>query len=162
MSNIDSTRLKELFQYDPNTGNFTWLHNAGKRVKAGQIAGCLHKNGYIQIGIDKKVHLAHRLVWLYVYGEYPKNQIDHRNGIRSDNRVANLRDATSAENCQNLLRARGSSGLLGAHFQKTRNRWSSSIKLNGTKTHLGYFKTAEDAHVAYLNAKRALHPFNNL
>jgi len=162
MSNINSTDLKKLLKYDPETGVFTWLTNPSKRIKAGQQAGSLHHKGYIQIGINKTLYLAHRLAWFYYYGNLPNQTIDHINGIKTDNRISNLRDISSSGNCQNLLRSRGSSGLIGAHFQKSRNRWSSSIKLNGVRTHLGYFKTAEEAHTAYIAAKRSMHPFNTL
>ena len=162
MSKIDSTRLKELLQYNPSTGNFTWIANMGKRVKAGQVAGCIHHMGYVVIYKDKKSYLAHRLAWLYVYGEYPTNNIDHINGIRSDNRIENLRDATQAENCQNIHKVRCSSGLMGAYFDKTRSRWYSAIKLNGKSKLLGHFKTAKDAHQVYISAKRLMHPFGNL
>ena len=144
------------------TGIFTWLVSTGNRTKIGQQAGCLHHKGYVQITINKKIYLAHRLAWLYVHGSFPNQTIDHINGIKNDNRIFNLRDVSQSDNCQNLLRARGSSGLIGAHYDKFRNRWSSSIKLNGVRTHLGYFKTAEDAHAAYVLAKRSMHPFSTL
>lgn len=162
MSNINSTDLKQLLKYDSETGSFTWLVSPSKRIKAGSLAGSLHHKGYIQIRINKKNYLAHRLAWLYHYGTLPNKTIDHINGEKNDNRITNLRDISQSDNCQNLLRSRGSSGLIGAHFQKLRNRWSSSIKLNGIKTHLGYFKTAEEAHTAYLAAKRSMHPSNTL
>lgn len=162
MSNINSTDLKQLLKYDFETGAFTWLVSPSKPIKAGSLAGSLHHKGYIQICINKKNYLAHRLAWLYYYGTLPNKTIDHINGKKNDNRITNLRDISQSNNCQNLLRSRGSSGLIGAHFQKLRNRWSSSIKLNGIKTHLGYFKTAEEANTAYLAAKRSMHPFNTL
>jgi hypothetical protein len=163
MSRIDSTRLKQLFTYDEEYGYFYWRVDRGHTTKAGDIAGCLHHNGYVVITIEKRQYQAHRLVWLYVHGKYPDAQIDHINNIRSDNRITNLRQATQAENCQNLKKSRGSSGFLGVSLDSTRgNRWGASIKTNGKKHHLGWFKTAEQAHEAYLLAKRTMHPFGTL
>jgi len=163
MSTIDFTRLKEIFTYDEEFGRFHWKQNQGRRIKAGDVAGCVHHNGYIVIGINKKQYQAHRLVWLYVHGTFPKYNIDHINGLRSDNRILNLREATQAENCQNLKKSRGLSGLLGASIDTQRqNRWKASIKLKGKNYHLGWFKTPEAAHEAYLLAKRSIHPFGTL
>lgn len=163
MSELNSTRLKEILEYNPDTGVFTWLKNMGRRIKAGQTTGCLHQAGYVQIGIERKIYLAHRLAWLYVYETWPKESIDHINNIRSDNRILNLREANQAENCQNLKKSRGASGFLGVTIDSARgNRWKSSIKTNGKNYHLGWFKTAEQAHEAYLFAKRAMHPFGTL
>ena len=163
MSKIDSTRLKDFLTYDPKSGQFYWKINRGYHIKVGDVAGCLHHNGYIVISIEKQQHQAHRLAWLYVYGEYPKHYIDHINGIRSDNKIQNLRDATQAENCQNLKKPRGQSGFLGVSIDTFRkNRWKSSIKLNGKNIHLGWFKTPEEASQAYIQAKRQFHPFNTL
>lgn len=163
MSQIDSTQLKECLTYDEEFGCFYWRHNRGRRVKAGDVAGCLHHKGYVVITIGKKQYQAHRLAWLYVHGKYPEAQIDHINNVRSDNRISNLRQATQAQNCQNLRKSRGSSGFLGVSFDSTRgNRWNASIKLDGKKYHLGWFKTAEQAHQAYLYAKRNLHPYGSI
>lgn len=163
MSKIDSTRLKELLTYDEEFGCFYWRQNRGRRIKAGDVAGCIHRNGYIVIVIDKKQYQAHRLAWLYVYGVFPKNSIDHINGWRADNRIFNLREATQAENCQNLKKSRGLSGFLGVSIDtQRRNRWKASIKLGGKSHHIGWFKTPEAAHEAYLLAKRNMHPFGTL
>ena len=163
MSKIDSTRLKDFLTYDLQSGKFYWKTNRGYHIKVGDVAGCLHHSGYIVIAIEKQQYQAHRLAWLYVHGEYPKNHIDHINGIRSDNRIENLRDAIQSENCQNLKKSRGLSGLLGASIDPVRkNRWKSSIKLNGKNIYLGWFKTPKEAHQAYIQAKRQLHPFGTL
>lgn len=163
MSKIDSTRLKEILTYDNESGCFHWRQNRGHRIKIGDVAGCVHHTGYIVISIDKKQYQAHRLVWLYVYGSFPKNNIDHINGCRSDNRISNLRDATQSENCQNLKKSRGLSGFLGVSIDtQRRNRWKASIKVNGKNHHIGWFKTPDAAHKAYLLIKRKIHPFGTL
>jgi citrate synthase len=163
MSKIDSTRLKQLLTYDEEYGSFYWRVDRGHTTKAGDVAGCLHHNGYVVITIEKKQYQAHRLVWLYVHGKYPDAQIDHINNIKSDNRITNLRQATQAENCQNIKKSRGASGYLGVSIDSARgNRWKSSIRVNGKTHHLGWFKTPEQAHEAYLLAKRAMHPFGTL
>jgi hypothetical protein len=114
------------------------------------------------ISIDGKYQLAHRLAWMMVTGSEPNDDIDHVNGIRSDNRFANLRTATRGENMQNERAARSSnksSGLLGVSWSKAAGKWAAGIKLNGKKRHLGLFTDQQAAHEAYLVAKRDLHPF---
>ena len=115
MSDLTAERLREVLDYGPDTGVFTWKIRTNSRVKVGDVAGALRPDGYIQISIDGRLHRAHRLAWLYVTGESPPDQIDHINGVRDDNRIANLRLATSAENKQNLRRAksRNKTGFLG-------------------------------------------------
>lgn len=163
MSSLNSTRLKELLQYNHDTGVFTWIDNRGTRFKAGSEAGCLTSHGYVQIRIDAKSYAAHRLVWLYMYGSFPDCSIDHIDGDKTNNARANLRLATQAENCQNLKKSRGSSGYLGVTKDSQRsNRWKASIKLHGKTTHLGWYKTPQEAHQAYVEAKRKMHPFGTL
>ncbi len=103
-------RLRELLHYDPETGVFTRLTKTGSRWLAGQIATpTMDSNGYAQLFVAGKKRAAHRLAWLYVYGTYPLGQVDHINGIQTDNRIANLRDTTPSENCQNKHGARSDS-----------------------------------------------------
>lgn len=163
MNVIDCTELKKILNYDSQTGVFTWISDMGRRVKAGQIAGCLHHSGYLQIRYNQKSYLAHRLAWLYVHGEWPKKHLDHINGIKSQNNIDNLRQVSHAENTQNLKSSRGTTGFLGVSIDTARkNRWSAKIKLNGKSKHLGWFKTPEEAHQAYVTAKRQLHPFGTI
>jgi hypothetical protein len=115
----------------------------------------------MRISLDNIYYRAHRLAWLYVHDVWPDDQIDHINGCRDDNRIANLREVTNAQNMQNLHRphSRNTSGYLGVHFVRERNRWGAQIRDNGRKRNLGHFATAEEASAAYLAAKRELHPF---
>ncbi len=152
--------LRELLSYDPMTGQLTWLVNRG-RVHVGEIAGSLDSRGYRVITIDGKNYKAHRLAWLYVNGAWPADRIDHQNGVPDDNRIANLREATDAENGQNRTKqANNKSGFLGVSWHKPSGQWVAQIMLDGRKSHLGYFPTPEAAYAAYLTAKSQLHTFN--
>lgn len=109
--------------------------------------------------IDGGRYPTHRLVWLYHHGVMPSGHIDHINGDPDDNRIENLRDVSVMVNRQNIKRAYKSKrrGLLGAHFNKASGKWAAAICVNYKQIHLGFFATAEDAHAAYLAAKRRLH-----
>lgn len=157
---LTAERLRELLSYDPETGVFTW-RVGGHGRRSGDVAGCDNGAGYVKIIIDGRNRLAHRLAWLYTHGRWPECFIDHRNGDRADNRIANLRECSPAQNQHNRHRAdRGSaSGLIGAHRQPHSRRWRATIKAGGKHRHIGTFDTPEAAHAAYLQAKRELHPF---
>jgi len=151
--------LKELLHYDPDTGIFTWKVSKGAS-RAGAVAGFLNK-GYSRIRIDGNYYSSHRLAWLYVNNIWPDDQIDHINGIKLDNRICNLRMATNAENQQNyhLPKANNKSGFLGVSLHKPSKKFMATIRINGIKKNLGYFSSAEEAHDAYLEAKRKHHKF---
>lgn len=159
MTELTQSRLKELLHYDPETGVFVWRIPRGS-AKTGDVAGCPHPEGYRKIMIDRKIYLAHRLAWLYVHGAWPKDEIDHRNGVRADNRFTNLREATRAENGQNLkIRADNTSGFIGVSWYKPARKWQAHINLAGRNKNLGCFDTPEAAHAAYLAAKAEHHTF---
>lgn len=155
---LTATRLRELLSYDPETGDFTRLvGRSGPRSRAGDVAGCENGQGYIRIYVDGIGYKAHRLAWLYVYGEMPP-ELDHINGNRSDNRIANLRSVTRAQNKMNCRTYKNcTSGLKGATFNKRAQKWKAQIQRDGKKVGLGYFETAEAAHEAYAVAANALH-----
>lgn len=159
-TSLTAERLRELLNYDPETGIFRWRVNRGN-IKAGTVTGCLCKRrGYLLIGIDGIVHLAHRLAWLWMTGEWPSEQVDHRNGVRNDNRFANLREATHTENCHNLGKSKlNKSGYTGVFYWATRDVFIARIGLGGRSLFLGYFDTAEKARDVRLAAKARLHPF---
>jgi hypothetical protein len=156
--------LKSILSYDPETGLFLWKMSKSNRIKIGDNSGYVTNTGYICIKINSKKYLAHRLVWLYMYGYMPKNDVDHINGIRNDNILLNLREATRSENLQNLKTHHSDNkiGLLGVCFHKRIKKFHAQIKLNYKNNSLGYFDTPEKAHQAYLDAKRKLHEFGTL
>jgi hypothetical protein len=159
---ITVDELKNLLDYCPESGIFRWKVS-NKNVKLGQVAGC-STDGRILIGINKSLYKAHRLAWLYVYGELPDLQIDHIDGNEANNRIANLRLATNAENGQNKKKARRDSqtGLIGVTLHKRSGLFRATIQVEGKRQSLGYYKTAEEAHQAYLKKKREIHKFNTL
>jgi hypothetical protein len=118
---ITQERLKEVLQYDPLAGHFTRLvrSSGGRKCRVGDIAGRTKPGGYISIKIDRKEYYAHRLAWLYVYGKFPDNEIDHINGMPSDNRLLNLRDVERKENRKNQkISNRNKSGIIGVDIHQ--------------------------------------------
>jgi len=154
-------RVKLLLNYDPATGVFRWKA-ARRKDKAGKIAGSDNGKGYIQITIDGVRYAAHRLAWLYVFGRWPADEIDHIDGCRAHNAISNLREADRFLNNQNVSRARinNSTGMLGV--TRRRNKYIAQIHAFGKNHHLGYFDTAEAAHDAYMKAKSRMHLTNNI
>ena len=158
---LTQEKVKELFHYEPDTGNLVWRFDRCANKVAGKIAGSLN-NGYFRIRIDGKGYFAHRIIWLYVYGAWPANDIDHINGIKTDNRIFNLREATKSQNGQNQRKpqSHNTSGYLGVSAYK--GKWKATIKLSGNNLFIGYYNTPEAAYAAYLSKKRELHPFGTL
>ena len=162
-ANLTAQRLRELLSYNPTTGLFTRLTTSGRgpRCRAfavlGDRANC--GAGYCQIMIDGKQHYAHRLAWLHIHGEWPSHHIDHIDGNQMNNRISNLRDAPRAINAQNQKTAQRSnrSGFLGVSKHKC-GRFVAGVWVGGKSKYLGIFDTPEEAHEAYLEAKRAIHP----
>lgn len=159
MPNLTQARLQELLQYDPDTGEFTRRRRPSNHIEPGQRAGWDHKDGYRCIKVDGSCYLAHRLVWLYVHGHWPADQLDHINGRRSDNRISNLRECTNAENQQNRKRgANNSSGYVGVRLS-VYGTWLAFIRKDGKQRHLGTFSTKAEAIAARREAKAQLHRF---
>ena len=150
---VTQKELKELFHYCADTGIFTRLTQSSYRVKIGDIAGYLHHDGYRVIKIKGRGYGAHRLAWLYVYGDWPKDQIDHVNHIRDDNRIANLRDVTNRENSKNsLLHKNNTSDVSGVHWDKRSSKWRATIQTAIKSVHLGLFADKFEAICARLSA----------
>ena len=158
-ANLTAARLRELLDYDPASGKLTRAAPAGGQ-KVGDEAGSVTRRGYRLVNIAGHRVMAHRLAWLHAYGEWPSDVIDHINGDKLDNRIANLRNVTQGVNLQNLRRARvdSQSGLLGVHFDKSRGKWSADLRVGSKRLRLGRFDSAEAAATAYLEAKRIHHP----
>lgn len=142
-------QLKMLLEYFPEIGEFRWKIQKGSRALVGSIAGTLCKDkGYIRIDVLGKQYPAHRLAWLYMTGEWPKNHIDHKNLSKVDNRWINLREATPSENKANSkIRPDNTSGFKGV--SKFGKKWKAQCSANGIHTYLGLFDTPELASLAY-------------
>ena len=149
-------RLRELLRYEPETGDFYFIVKKG-RLCPGDLAGCRNRRGYKTIGIDQVAFLAHRLAFLYMLGSAPP-EIDHIDGNPSNNRWCNLREATCSQNHANTRRqSNNTSGYKGVSFDKRKRLWRADIKLNGRQYFVGYFRTPEEAHRAYLRKAVELH-----
>ena len=155
---LTQARLKEVLEYDPETGLFRWRSYRCGRALAGAVCGTDNGRGYLTIHIDLVHYKAHRLAWLYVHGRWPTHLIDHINGVKGDNRIANLREADDAVNSQNQRRAQSHNkcGFLGVHKRES-GRFRASIRVNWKLINIGTFDTPEAAHAAYVEAKRKLH-----
>lgn len=137
--------LNELFTYNPDTGLIYWKAKGKGRIKKKE-AGTLLYSGYIGVCIGPKRIQAHRLAWALFYGKEPKDQIDHINGIKTDNRICNLREATNAQNGKNLsLSKANKSGHKGVCFESFTNKWKAYIRVNRKMINLGRFEKLEDA-----------------
>jgi hypothetical protein len=150
--------LKEILEYNPESGIFTWKVSTTNLIKIGEIAGKPRADGYCRIRIFNKLQYNHRLAWLYTYGELPIGYIDHIDGNPSNNRISNLRNATNYENQYNQAkRKNNTSGFKGVSWDKSMKKWSAYITKNCKKVHLGYFTTPEEASQAYEEVAREYH-----
>jgi hypothetical protein len=155
MTDFTQSRLKELLIYDETTGLFTWIKNSGRKKLVGTTAGSANDAGYVYIGIDGRVYLAHRLAWLYMMGLWPDPEIDHKDTNPTNNRWKNIRESTSRANKENRRKPINESGYLGVY--PCNDRFKACIKHDRRQIHLGMFDTPELAHAAYLTAKRKIH-----
>lgn len=155
---LTHSRVKELVHYDPEKGVFTWAAKR-PRCRPGDVAGSLMTVGYVVVMLDGRKVYGHRLAWFYVHGVWPRGVVDHKNHVKHDNRIDNLRDATVTVNLQNRVipLAGSKTGVLGASTCKG-GRFRATIKINKKFCHLGVFDTPEEAGAAYLSAKKAHHP----
>jgi hypothetical protein len=155
---LSAERLRELFDYDPEVGDFVRkVTRKGRRARIGAIAGADTGQGYIAISIGDYLYKSHRLAFLYMLGRWPLDEVDHINGVRNDNRWRNLREVTSAQNTHNQRAAHrnNSTGYLGVKFYG--GSYRAAINFRGRRTYIGSFDTGEAAHAAYVKAKQELH-----
>lgn len=154
---VTAARLRELLDYDPETGVFKWRVKR-KGVNPGDVAGCVKGKRYRHIQVDGVCYGAHRLAWLYVYGRFPIGLADHRNGDGYDNRIANLREADAKQNTHNR-RGDSNSGtkIKGVSYRARVDRYEANIMASGEAHYLGQFKTADEASAAYRQAAQELH-----
>ena len=148
--------LKEHLEY--RDGYLWWFKPTSIRVKIGQQFGSCHNGGYRRGMLKSKNCYEHRLIWFYHYGKWPKDQIDHINGIKDDNRIENLREATKQQNQFNRKSERGSSSQYkGVSWCKLSKKWRAYYQHKGKLYHLGLYETEEEAAEAYRKATEHLH-----
>lgn len=159
---ITAEQAREIFDYSLVTGR---MHRRipSNRRPAGSGVGRTSKWGYLHVtvgGRNGRDYLVHRLAWLMVTGEWPHGEIDHIDGNKQNNAWHNLRDVDRAVNSQNMKLAKSTSGngLLGVHWHAHIKKWAARITVHSKTRYLGSFTTKEEAHEAYLAAKRRLHP----
>lgn len=162
MAKATAARARELFVYDPETGDIRWRldrfcgrNGKGyKRASAGDIAGSIDPTvGYRRLHFDGQRYWAHRVIWLMQTGEWPAAEVDHRDNDRLNNRWKNLRQATHAQNVRNTKRRRSSrSGFKGVYWTAQKQCWTAVLTVNGRRKHLGFFDAPREAHDAYVAA----------
>lgn len=152
-------RLRSLASYNPATGEFVWIVGRNGAAAGSPVGGRHRVKGYGEAMIDGVGYATHRLAWFCHYGTWPTGVIDHINGNRDDNRISNMRDVSVAVNNWNRTTSKHarSNGLIGAHFNKRRQKWLAMIGVNYRQFYLGTFDTEQEAHAAYLAAKHKLH-----
>lgn len=162
-ADLTAQRLRELLHYDPLTGVFTWLVDVGpmKSIKAGTVAGSFTgKNGRLLIGTGRRVYRASRLAFLFMTGDWPEGDAEHKDGDPTNDRWANLRDTTHKVNTQNRrtpTRTKKSGLPLGVSIRKRDGAIIANICIDGRQVYLGQFADAQQAHKVYLDAKRRHH-----
>jgi hypothetical protein len=155
---LTADRLRACLSYDAQTGEFRRLLARGN-CRVGEVAGTISGSGHRVIRVDGRSYKAARLAWLHTFGEWPSPHIDHINGVRSDDRLRNLRPATPAQNSRNRQphKTRTSGHLKGTYWHKANRKWTAAIMVDGSQTYLGSFDCPAAAHLAYVVAADKFH-----
>ena len=153
---VSHAELKRILSYDPDAGIFTWLVNRGGKASSGAEAGHTSKyTGYHNVKINGRNYPANRLAWFYMTGEWPINDIDHKDLNKTNNRWDNLRPATISQNKGNISKhSNNTSGYKGVTWHKHRKMWAAKIGVNNKRISLGYYHTPEEASEAYKKASQ--------
>lgn len=150
---LTQSYLATLFDY--KDGNLYWKIKR-KTVNAGDLAGRISNKGYVQIGIDRKIYSAHRIIFLMHHGYLPRT-IDHINGNKADNRIENLRDVSLSQNQMNRKFGKNSSGIKGVVWHKSNKNWMAQLVIGGKNTYLGSFDDLELAELVVVEARNKYH-----
>lgn len=151
-------RLKELFNYCPETGLLTRKVTKTYNAKKGSAAGSLNKsNGYLAVAIDGRTYCVHKIIWLHVFGGHGDHQVDHRDGNRINNKIKNLHIASQQKNMMNKsMQSNNKSNITGVRWTHALNKYRSVITVKGKVTHLGVFNTIFDAACARISAQNKM------
>lgn len=153
---ISQSDLKKILNYNPLDGSFSWITiKKNSNRSKGKITTGHNGRGYLRIFLNGKRYKAHRLAWLYMTGKWPKDQIDHINQIRDDNRFCNLREASNKDNAKNKgIAKNNTSGVSGVSLDKAKKTWSANIAKDNIKIHLGHYVDKFEAICARKSAER--------
>ena len=156
---ITQDELKAVLSYNPESGVFVWIKHCGPNASIGSVAGCVKRDGYVAIGINRRLYAAHRLAWVYMYGEIPaERHIDHIDRDRRNNRIGNLRLANKSQNAMNMgMMSTNSSGVKGVCFDKNRGKFMAYIGVDNKQLYLGRFASLDEARDAYEAASKKYH-----
>jgi hypothetical protein len=155
-------KAARFFSYNPDTGEIrVKVKRPYVRKEVGEIATNWLANGYTGFHFEKELYMGHRVAWLLTYGEWPKDQLDHIDRDKRNNRIANLRECDTAENHQNqdTVTRKGTSRYLGVCKPTDREGWRAQITVNGKQNYLGMYRCETAAYVAYCRAKPSTHTF---
>lgn len=157
INDLTARFVRSIISYNKKTGVLRWKYKKD-HLAAKRVAGIKHHTGYLYVKIKGRMYGAHRIAWLIVKGRWPRKFLDHKNGIKNDNRFTNLRNVTHFQNGMNRRKIKaGSSKLKGVSLSKTTGLWHTTIMKNGRSYYLGQFKTDVEGHAVYCNAAIKLH-----
>lgn len=169
-------QLRQLLDYDPETGSLSWKRRCVEQFRdtkgrkkehaaanwnaryAGAEVGVIDTHGYRKFRFAGSTYYAHRVAWAIAHGAWPDAEIDHINCDPADNRLANLRQASPAENARNKRTLpRSSTGLKGVYWHRQCEKWAATIRVGGKQRYIGLYRTPEEAHAAYCEEAKKLH-----